>query len=261
MTNSMKRFLILVLIVILTLPSRGGVSVSETLKVCRNIDADITTDYLAAGIEVPLQWRDVPFVQYLKKTVDEQSISTLKAINALALVPGAPRISNEIPNYLQSGLRVYAISRTPNSDYINSASGEPVENGGRFVIVLDSERRMAQSLWIPESKAQLLLSEFPTFDPKREPLAFDEIEKVENDRKSHNAVVKAKSMEMLQDFQSKTKPPENTGNETVPANPSHAIHSKYGVKSLNKGLVAVIIIISIGGILIICRLIQRRKSS
>jgi hypothetical protein len=97
----------------------------------------------------------------------------IKSANSFALVPGAPSI-REQQGISRSyyGNRLFLISREETSIRTGAR--------GRCVILirpegLNSKPLQTFSYFVPEVEAQLILKQIPGFDPKKQPIAFNNL--------------------------------------------------------------------------------------
>ncbi len=140
---------------------------------CGTISMEIAWEFLEQGKALPFDWDELANVRMIREGRLERNLFTMKTLNRFALVPLFPEIQNdtEIPkSYV--GKQLYMISREPEYDPV-------VEAPGRYAILigpadLASEDQRVQSLYIPEKAAEAILSQIPDFDPKNQPLAFED---------------------------------------------------------------------------------------
>jgi len=156
--------------------SLAGGDSTPTLQMCRNIEMSLVDGFLDKGKYLPNSFEEMTLLREMAENQWKNQPRTLELINSLALVPNAPTIKS-IEGISRSlwGWRLFAISRSWNFDYSkDKASIDPAE-GGRFVIMISPDGSSATPNWIPEPEARVILDQLKDFDPKKQPLAFENI--------------------------------------------------------------------------------------
>ncbi len=126
---------------------------------------------------LPGSWDEIEPVVEIRKMDPRGSLYVMKTINSFALVPGAPVIIKEPGiSYEYYGKRLFLISRS--EDFV------PPDSPGRYAILIDPEgtdpeKMQTYSHFIPEETAQLILGQLKGFDPKKTPVAFEDLPAIE----------------------------------------------------------------------------------
>lgn len=146
--------------------------ISGEMGVCRELEIELSFRLKQEQKGLPDSWDDFIGVVAVKKGQLELESFRVKAINSFALVPGAPVIQTQkgIPREYQ-GYRLVLISREEN---ITERAGT-----GRCALFADpggqnSKQFPVYSAFIPEETAKLILSQIRGYDPKTQPVAFDD---------------------------------------------------------------------------------------
>ena len=133
---------------------------------------------------LPSSWDEIEPIAEIRKMDPRGSLYTMRTINSFSLVPGAPVIIKE-PGISREhyGKRLFLISREEEPVQFNSP--------GRCVVLVDPKSIDATALrtysyFIPEASAQLILGQIEGFDPKKTPVAFENLPAIEKRLKSEN---------------------------------------------------------------------------
>lgn len=157
-------------------------AVSSEMRVCRFLERLLDFQINHEKRELPTSWETFDVIGLMKKNPLKQQLFESRVVNSFALVPDTPLIQPQpgiSPDYL--GHRLFLISREQN---ITKSAGN-----GRCVILikpveLDSQPVRIYSDFIPEETAQIILKQIKGFDPQKQPLAFENIEQLERDKKA-----------------------------------------------------------------------------
>lgn len=179
----MKTLVISMLIVLgFTVLSNANSTSSAELVICREIESNLLNQFIDEHKNLPVSWAEFEGISMTKRGLLQYQSFRAKTINSLALVPGAPIIKSQlgIPREY-SGWRLFLISRDKN---FTKTSGD-----GRYAILikpeeLDSKSMRTYSYFIPEETAQIILKQINGFDPQKQPLAFENIDQLEQNKKS-----------------------------------------------------------------------------
>lgn len=167
----------------LTQESQAGNDSTPALSIFRDITVCLKEDYLSKGKKLPDSLNEIPM--FREMTINAwKDVRSLKLINTLALVPGAPLIRQEdgiSPSHW--GSKMFAISRTHNTEYSNHTfNGNPEE--GRYYITITPDGANATAGWLRESQVQLFFRQVPTFEPLKQPFTFANIDEIDREQKS-----------------------------------------------------------------------------
>lgn len=152
------------------------------MRICGFLESCLVRQSIDDNKNLPTSWNDFEVISYIKKDLKNHSLFELKTINSFAIVPGAPLIQPESGiSGEYRGHRLFLISREEN---ITKYSGK-----GRCVILikpeeLDSKPVRTYSYFIPEETALLILKQIKGFDPKEQPIAFENIDQLEREKKA-----------------------------------------------------------------------------
>lgn len=156
-------------------------SISPEMNACRQIELMVGIEFLAKGKDIPITWGEIPTIQRMRNEtqgeyVDTSSINLLRHLNSFAIVPHAPVIVSEPGiSKKRAAKRLFAISRDKNLAS-EDASGQA--EGGRYAVLLSNDGNATEPHWIPESEANIILSQFKEFDPSNQPLPFPDIVRI-----------------------------------------------------------------------------------
>jgi hypothetical protein len=163
---------------------KANSTIEAEMAFCRDLESSLNYQFIDDEKDLPTSWDDFAEIGMIKKKLLPRNSIQLKTINSLALVPGAPVIHAQpgIPGEYQ-GHRLFLISRTEN---ITKPSGP-----GRYAILikpeeLDSRPIRTYSYFIPEETAQIILKQIKGFDPQEQPLAFEDVDRLEHDKKAEH---------------------------------------------------------------------------
>lgn len=182
----MKRHLILIFLSIAVVhPLYGAVRFTATHSACNDIGLSIYDEFIEAGKKLPSSWDEFAIIREIKSNSLKQNSETAKKINTLAIVPASPAIREE-QGIIRSrwNQRLFAISRTWNFDYTKTKSGSDPVHGGRFAILITPDKSSVFTEWIPETEVQIILRQLGDFDPKNQPLAFENLEQVVREKEN-----------------------------------------------------------------------------
>lgn len=183
MVEEMKKLVITMLIVLgCTVLSNANSTISAELVICREIELSLKYQFINDHKDLPVSWAEFEGIRMTKAGLLQYESFRAKTINSFAIVPGAPIIQSQlgIPREY-SGWRLFLISRDENP---TKTSGS-----GRYAILikpeeLDSKSVRTYSYFIPEETAQIILKQIKGFDPRKQPLAFENIDQLERDKKA-----------------------------------------------------------------------------
>ncbi len=165
---------------------------SATAVVYSSVSMSIAFELIEQGKSIPDSWEGIPLVsEMLKNPQSSSNFYRFKVINSMALIPGAPTIQQEegIPKRYW-GCRLFAVSRDQLGprETLDPVTGE--FNRGRYCVAINGSDRGSMGVRIEESEAQLIFKQFNNFDPKKQPLAFEETT-AENGKPSYKLRVKS----------------------------------------------------------------------
>ncbi len=171
-------------VVALHSPACGKATSSAEMLVCNEISLQIQADFINLGNAIPSSWGDLPGVKMIKEGRLNVSAQALRTYNKFAIVPEAPEIqaaSGISREYV--GMHLFLIQRDPEPPRIYSYTG-------RAAILIGpkagaAKERQVMVIFLKETVAEALISQIGGFNPKDQPLAFEEnfISKVVNHKK------------------------------------------------------------------------------
>lgn len=151
---------------------------------CNMIELAIWDEFVSQGKPLPSSWGDIPSFREMKKNISNQSISTLRHINAFALVPNAPVIHAHAGiSRNNADRRLFAISRIAEFHLPGAISNNEATERGRYVILVAVDGNKTDSYWVFESEVQLIFKQIKDLDLNKLPLAFDDLDTLDFGRK------------------------------------------------------------------------------
>lgn len=150
---------------------------------CNVIELAIWSELLSEGRDLPSSWEEIPSFRDKQNNLLEQNASLLRQINSFAIVPNSQLIQSEQGvSRERSNHRLFAISR--DTDVYDRNLNDLESDRGRYVILVTPDHSEIRSSWIKEAEAQTILNQIKDFDPKQQPVAFPQVDRLENERKS-----------------------------------------------------------------------------
>jgi hypothetical protein len=179
----MKAFIRITLIALsFSMFSNANSTISAKMMICIEIESNLLYQFVNVRKDLPVSWDEFQTISMTKSGLLQYQTFRAKTINSFALVPGAPIIQPQ-PGISReySGHRLFLISRD------ETFTKTPVS--GRYAILikpeeLDSKPVQTYSHFIHEETAQIILKQIKGFDPQRQPLAFENFDQLERNKKS-----------------------------------------------------------------------------
>lgn len=174
-------FFFLILVILKSNILTAGGRRSAEFGVCNDMAMSLDFRLNHENKELPNTWDDFEMIRVMKKGTMKHQLFSAKTINSFALVPGAPEIKPQtgIP-YEYPGYRLVFISRE---------GGRSKSSGiGRYALLADpggknSKQFPVYSVFFPENLAQIIIKQIDGFNPKNQPLAFDDLTPFEREDK------------------------------------------------------------------------------
>jgi hypothetical protein len=176
----MKLFTTFFLIAFWPLLSKADSRMTAEMIVSNNLVGEMYVQIDSIDQELPKSWDDFESIGMMKNQSLKHQLFRAKIINTFALVPGAPVIASQ-PGISREyyGHRLFLVSRV---ETFTKSQG-----GGRYAILikpeeLDSKPVRIFSHFIPEEIAELILKQVSSFDPERQPRAFQDLSVFEKEQ-------------------------------------------------------------------------------